>query len=137
MIGMTPPVFTRRGRYVFWPPKTLRPTTRLAYWTGMRRCARSTKTMAATTAAMKTRRKIAVNRLMEPRRIWSIEFRTAVGRFATMPAKMMSEMPLPTPRSVICSPSHMTNAVPVVRVRTAIRMNPSLPESDAGSRTAR
>ena len=32
----------------------------------------------------------------------------------TMPAKMISEMPLPMPRSVICSPSHMMNAVPVV-----------------------
>ena len=31
-----------------------------------------------------------------------------------MPAKMMSEMPLPMPRSVICSPSHMMKAVPVV-----------------------
>ena len=34
----------------------------------------------------------------------------------TMPAKMISEMPLPMPRSVICSPSHMMNAVPVVSV---------------------
>jgi hypothetical protein len=32
----------------------------------------------------------------------------------TMPAKMISEMPLPMPRSVICSPSHMMKAVPVV-----------------------
>ena len=40
----------------------------------------------------------------------------ADGMAATMPAKMMSEMPLPIPRSVICSPSHMMKAVPVVRV---------------------
>ena len=33
-----------------------------------------------------------------------------------MPAKMMSDMPLPMPRSVICSPSHMMNIVPVVSV---------------------
>ena len=33
-----------------------------------------------------------------------------------MPAKMMSEMPLPMPFSEICSPSHMMRAVPVVRV---------------------
>ena len=32
-----------------------------------------------------------------------------------MPVKMISDMPLPMPRSVICSPSHMMNAVPVVR----------------------
>ena len=35
-----------------------------------------------------------------------------------MPAKMMSDMPLPMPRSVICSPSHMMNADPVVSVST-------------------
>ncbi len=38
-----------------------------------------------------------------------------------MPAKMISEMPLPMPRSVICSPSHMMNAVPVVSVRIMVR----------------
>ena len=32
-----------------------------------------------------------------------------------MPAKMMIEMPLPRPRSVICSPSHIRNIVPVTR----------------------
>jgi len=37
----------------------------------------------------------------------------AEGRPATMPAKMISEIPLPIPRSVICSPSHMRNIVPV------------------------
>ena len=41
---------------------------------------------------------------------------TACGSPAAMPAKMMSEMPLPTPRSVICSPSHIRNMVPVVSV---------------------
>ena len=39
---------------------------------------------------------------------------------ATMPAKMMSEMPLPMPRSVICSPSHMTKVVPAVSVSTVM-----------------
>ena len=29
-----------------------------------------------------------------------------------MPVKMISDMPLPMPRSLICSPSHMMNAVP-------------------------
>ena len=37
---------------------------------------------------------------------------------------MISDMPLPMPRSVICSPSHMMNAVPVVSVSMVIRMNP-------------
>ena len=38
----------------------------------------------------------------------------------TMPAKMISEMPLPMPRSEICSPSHMMKAVPVVSVSTVM-----------------
>src|SRR5258706_7572673 len=33
---------------------------------------------------------------------------------------MISEMPFPTPRSEICSPTHMMNAVPVVSVSTVI-----------------
>ena len=44
----------------------------------------------------------------------------AEGSRATMPAKMISEMPLPMPRSVIISPSHMMKAVPRVRVSTVI-----------------
>ena len=42
----------------------------------------------------------------------------AVGRWATMPAKMISEDPLPMPREVICSPIHIRNSVPPVRVMT-------------------
>ena len=45
-----------------------------------------------------------------------------------MPAKMISEMPLPMPRSVIRSPSHMMKAVPAVSVITVMKVNhtPSL-----------
>ena len=39
-------------------------------------------------------------------------------QLATMPEKMISEMPLPMPRAVICSPSHIRNIVPPVRVTT-------------------
>ncbi len=49
---------------------------------------------------------------------------TPLGRPTMMPAKMISEMPLPMPRSVICSPSHITNTVPVVSVRMIIRRKP-------------
>ena len=40
----------------------------------------------------------------------------AAGKAATMPAKMISEEPLPMPREVICSPSHIRNIVPPVSV---------------------
>ena len=39
-----------------------------------------------------------------------------------MPVKISRLMPLPMPRSVICSPSHMMNAVPAVSVTTVSRM---------------
>ena len=43
---------------------------------------------------------------------------SAEGRLATMPAKMIRLMPLPMPRAVICSPSHIRNMVPPTRVTT-------------------
>ncbi len=42
---------------------------------------------------------------------------------STIEKKMMSEAPLPRPRSVICSPSHMTKIAPVVRNRTICSLN--------------
>ena len=42
-----------------------------------------------------------------------------------MPVKIIKLMPLPMPRSVICSPSHMMNAVPVVRVSMVISVKPN------------
>src|ERR1041384_1109761 len=38
------------------------------------------------------------------------------GSPATMPARMISEMPLPIPRAVFCPPSHIKNIVPPVNV---------------------
>src|SRR5437773_397321 len=43
---------------------------------------------------------------------------TADGRRTTMPARMISEIPLPIPFSEICSPIHMMSAVPAVSVTT-------------------
>ena len=45
----------------------------------------------------------------------------ADGRPETMLARMIIEMPLPIPRSVICSPSHMRNSVPVTSVTMAVK----------------
>ena len=52
----------------------------------------------------------------------------ADGNPATMPAKMMSEVPLPTPRCVICSPSHIRNIVPPTSV-TTVEMRKNQPGS--------
>ena len=46
---------------------------------------------------------------------------TLCGKRSTIPEKMSSEMPLPMPRSVICSPSHMMNAVPAVKLTTVMK----------------
>ena len=46
-----------------------------------------------------------------------------------MPAKMISEMPLPMPRAVICSPSHIRNIVPPVSVMTVV-MRKNMPGID-------
>ena len=45
-----------------------------------------------------------------------------------MPAKMISEMPLPMPRAVICSPSHIRNMVPPSSVMT-VEMRKNMPGS--------
>lgn len=47
------------------------------------------------------------------------------GMAVMMLAKMSSEIPFEMPRSVICSPIHIRNAVPVVSVITVINWNPS------------
>jgi hypothetical protein len=57
-----------------------------------------------------------------PVRVSSSACTTYCGRTATMPAKMISDTPLPTPRLVICSPSHIRNMVPPVRVTTVEMM---------------
>src|SRR2546422_3381856 len=108
--GITPPELTRSGKYEDCPPMTRRPTTRLAYCTGMRRCAPSTYTMKATTAIIRTTRKIRAMGVKGPQaRVLAFSYKscTARGRPTTMPVKMMSDIPLPMPRSLICSPSHM------------------------------
>ena len=106
---------------------TRRPTTRFAYCTGIRRWPPSTKTMKATTATIKARSRIMASGVKTPQAPvlnFSYRSRMARGKPTTMPTKMMSDMPLPMPRSLICSPSHMMNAEPVVRVSTVNSLKP-------------
>ena len=48
-----------------------------------------------------------------------------------MPARFCIEMPLPMPRAVICSPSHIRNIVPVVIVTVAVNRNCQPPPPSA------
>ena len=52
-----------------------------------------------------------------------------LGKPAAMPPKIKMEMPLPKPRSVICSPSHIKNMVPAVNVTMAVTRKPTPGES--------
>jgi hypothetical protein len=60
---------------------------------------------------------IAVSGCIAPVRTSSSRPPIALGKPAAIPAKMMIEIPLPRPRSVICSPSHIRNIVPVTKRR--------------------
>ena len=52
--------------------------------------------------------------------------RTASGNRAMMLPKIKSDMPLPMPRWVISSPSHMISAVPATNVRTMSTSSPNV-----------
>ena len=92
------------------------PTTRLANWTGMRRWPCSTNTMPTSSAIATTVRMISGS---VPFSAWTRA--PWAGRVDTTEAKISNDMPLPMPRWVISSPIHISNAVPLVRVRTTTK----------------
>ena len=97
------------------PPYIRRPTIRLAYWTGMRRWACSMNTTNATTTITTMTESSAVN----VPRVWKI-VSSSPGMTAMTCVKIITDMPLPTPRSVISSPIHMITAVPATIVITMV-----------------
>ncbi len=117
MTGMTPAWLTLSGMYVEEPPNILRPTIRRAYCTGIRRWACSMKM----TAAMMIRPTATTMLNVSQPLVWRTAHSEA-GKVATTWVKISSDMPLPMPRSVISSPSHMITAVPAVIVITMISM---------------
>ena len=118
--GITPEVLIFSGMCELSPPNMRLPTCRLGYCTTTRRWARSTKTMKATTATASTISPTMNSEDSAPVRPSSSVPASAAGKLATMPAKMIREMPLPTPRAVICSPSHIRNIVPPTSVITVV-----------------
>ncbi len=110
--------------WVLCPPYIFRPTTRFAYWTGILRWAWVIATTDAITPIMTTMMMAARNGFRVPTRSARIELMMSVGKRATIPMNMMSEMPFPIPRSVICSPSHMIRMVPAVWVIMVMRRKP-------------
>ena len=119
--GITPEVLIFSGMCVVSPPNMRLPICRLGYCTGMRRCARSMNTMKAMVATAITAKARMKNGDSAPVRPSSSSEASALGSPATMPAMMIRLMPLPTPRAVICSPSHIRNIVPPTSVITQVR----------------
>ena len=96
---------------------------RLAYWIGMRRWPSCTKTTATTTpSAISGKNSFSVG---PP---WTQALMPA-GADVRIEAKMSSEIPLPMPRFVISSPSHIRSVVPAVSVTTISTRRPGLPDS--------
>ena len=60
---------------------------------------------------------------MAPDRPWLRNWASAAGISATIPTKMIREIPLPMPRAVICSPSHIRNIVPPTSVIRQASLN--------------
>ncbi len=98
---------------MLWPPYIRRPTTRLANCTGIRRWPDSTNTMPTTNPTAMTRITKNTNALFSAQMALPWD-----GSRLTTAAKIRSDMPLPIPRWVMSSPSHMMNAVPAVSVKT-------------------
>ena len=95
-----------------------RPTMRLAYCTGMRRCACSTKTTEGDDHEGEQH-----DRGEDEHAVVLLQQVGALaGMRAAIEVKISTDMPLPMPRSVISSPSHMITAVPAVMVTTRTRI---------------
>ena len=118
--GITPGTLIFNGRNDWSPPNTLLPCWRFGYWTTILRTERSMNTIKAITAAAITNRPTIRMADSAPVRPNSKVPAKALGNSATMPAKIINEIPLPTPRLVICSPSHIRNNVPPTRVATVV-----------------
>ena len=116
--GITPEVLIFSGICVESPPNMRVPTWRFGYCTTIRRCARSMNTMNAITRTASTMKPTMKNGDSAPVRPRSSSDASAFGRLATMPDMMISDVPLPTPRAVICSPIHIRNIVPPTSVIT-------------------
>ena len=122
MIGITPAVISRIGMKVFCPSRIRpRPITLRGIWMGIRRAAIVMATTAAMTATRMARNSSTPGALTTPLLMnWSRWMEPGQSR-SRIEKVMRRLIPLPMPRSVICSPSHMTKMAPVVSVTTMIR----------------
>src|SRR6266487_4146217 len=85
MTGMTPAWLTFLGMYVEVPPYIRRPTIRLAYCTGMRRCACSMNTMPVTTTTTTATDSTEVNGPL----VWKMVISSPIHMMTAVPATMV------------------------------------------------
>ena len=132
MIGITPAEFTRSGMKLFCPSRMRpRPTTFRGICTGIFRAAMVMATTPALTPMRTASSITTLKRLSSPRRNDSYVRPVAAGNESMMEKKIRRLMPFPIPRSVICSPSHITKTAPVMSATMVVNTN-----SAPGSRTA-
>ena len=86
----------------------------------------STKTTSAVTKIVAANKKKTNGIENAPVLASSSVLPNALGNPATIPVKIIIEIPLPIPLSVICSPNHIRNIVPLTKVTTdvSLKANP-------------
>ncbi len=123
MMGITPAVLTLRGMCVFCPPYTLRPTTRLAYCTGifLVPCVNNTtKQMTKNIMPINT---ISDNKFRTSSLTSVISLMITFGNPDIIPTMIIKEIPFPIPFSVTRSPIHISSIVPVTILTIAVSTN--------------
>ena len=120
--GITPAITNLIGICVFCPPYIFLPTTFFAYCTGTLLSASVTNTTPATINIAPI---IIPNTINSPVVEKPAEVNinlyndtTPLGNPAIIPIKIIIEIPFPTPFAVICSPNHISSAVPATNDKT-------------------
>ena len=124
MIGITPAAFTFKGIYCLAPPYCLLPTILFAYCTGIF-LVPCTKRIAAPITNNKNT--ISIINIIRPPLLFATLDTTscnkASGKRAIIPIKIINEIPLPIPLSVILSPSHKINILPAAKIMVEVTIN--------------
>jgi len=121
MIGITPAVISRIGMNVFCPSRMRpRPITLRGIWIGMRRAAMVMPVTAAMDATRTARNRMPPGSETTPARRYPRSCSVPGHIRSRIDTVMRRLIPFPMPRSVICSPSHITNTAPAVSVTTMI-----------------
>ncbi len=91
---------------------------------GMRRAATVMATVTHTTTSMMIASTISRGQSTAPVLRYSMVFPIAGQPPCTIEKKIKRLIPLPRPRSVICSPSHITNTPPTVSTKAVVTRKP-------------